>query len=84
MGLWKNNSAPSGGEDKRKKNKTEEFEQAKQQALDNFNRLADEYIMTHPHGSPHYTPNPYPGVTCEGRPDENGRYHYTRKPNNRH
>jgi hypothetical protein len=44
-----------------------------------FDRKADEFIMKHPHGSPHYTPNPFPGVTCENRPDQNGRYHYTRR-----
>lgn len=44
-----------------------------------FSRKADEFIAKHPHGSPYYTPNPFPGVTCESRPDRNERYHYIRR-----
>jgi hypothetical protein len=66
-------------EAQRRVTKTAEFQNAKDRDKENFNRMADQFIAKHPHGSPHYTPNPYPGVTCASRPDRRGRYLYIRK-----
>lgn len=70
-------------EDRRARQKAQ-FDAAKARDRENFNRKADEFIASHPYGSPHYTPNPFPGVTCEGRADRNGRYQYIRRPDGQH
>lgn len=57
----------------------EKLKAANDRAEDGFRKKAEEFIARHPHGSPHYTPNPFPGVTCEMRADRNGRYHYILK-----
>ena len=71
---------PPTREEQRRAKQQAQFDAAKRRSQEAFERNADNFIASHPHGAPHYTPNPYPGVTCENRADANGRYQYIRRP----